>query len=157
MSALLVVVSSTFVDANFQVNVASVTWLSLIVIKTVYCFAWDVVMDWGLFRKGGRHALLRPSLSFSPTVYYVAIVFNLFTRASWSLAISQNFCRQSCSLLLGLCEVLRRGMWAVLRIELQALRGHAAAEVVLYRPTGAFVAAKELNEPLLPDGEEENI
>ena len=157
VSALGVVISSTFVPNSFKADRASVIWLLLLMVKTVFTFAWDIRMDWGLCRRGASYVFLRPTLSFPPAVYYVAIVFNLFMRASGSFAISQNICQQSCSLTLGLCEILRRGMWTVLRVEHQALRGSTTVDVVLYQAPSAgssasvfpLQGAAALAEPLL--------
>lgn len=46
-----------------------------------------------------------------------ALVFNLFGRVAWSIAISPAFCTADCVLGLGLLEMIRRSLWILLRLE----------------------------------------
>lgn len=109
-------------------------WIASLVVKTVYCYTWDVVVDWGLLRgvrcRRGRlarmhqHPLLRSRRWFRPLVYYAAMTFNIFGRVAWSIAISPAFCGSDCTLVLGLVEVVRRSIWLLLRVELQFIDSH---------------------------------
>ncbi|KAF9569246.1 hypothetical protein EC968_002616 [Mortierella alpina] len=88
-------------------------------------FAWDVYMDWGLFRfgpqGGGAHGypFLRAELVYvKPAYYYCAVVFDFFGRFAWVLRLMPlgingailSFC-------LALLEVLRRWVWNFFRLE----------------------------------------
>jgi len=137
LSALAVVFTSAATEwdpANYRAWHAA--WIAALVVKTVYCYLWDVLVDWGLlqgvqpasadhptFLRGvapdelvGR-ALLRKTIFFDPWIYYFALVFNFFGRVAWSIAISPAFCSADCVLGLGLLEMVRRALWILLRIE----------------------------------------
>eukprot|EP00051_Salpingoeca_urceolata_P016313 m.215791 g.215791 ORF g.215791 m.215791 type:complete len:516 (+) comp18645_c0_seq7:266-1813(+) len=90
-------------------------WIGSMVIKTLYCYLWDVYMDWGL---GDVDAgFLRERLVYPKWMYYIALVTNFFARISWALAISPHFCEVSCKLFFGLVEIARRGQWSIIRVE----------------------------------------
>lgn len=145
LSALFVVVSSALLpNGNNGVhNAYAVAWVVCLFVKTLYCFAWDLKMDWGLLQPRARYLFLRDVLHYAPYVYYAAILFNLFGRVTWSLAISPHYCDASCSLLLGIVEVVRRSIWLVFRAEQQKLKLALAQSA----------SAASLTQPLLPDGE----
>eukprot|EP00040_Diaphanoeca_grandis_P017143 m.89061 g.89061 ORF g.89061 m.89061 type:complete len:503 (+) comp26257_c0_seq6:406-1914(+) len=97
-------------------------WIVALIVKTTFCYYWDVVHDWGLvapvIHASKGVAMNFRQLNLYPTPYYVvAAIFNLFGRVSWALAISPQFCNSTCRLVLGLFEMLRRGVWLVLRVE----------------------------------------
>ncbi|KAF9958004.1 hypothetical protein BGZ70_009343 [Mortierella alpina] len=88
-------------------------------------FAWDVYMDWGLFRFGPHgggahgHPFLRAELVYTkPAYYYCAVVFDFVGRFAWVLRLMPlgingailSFC-------LALLEVLRRWVWNFFRLE----------------------------------------
>lgn len=122
LSAIAVVFTSA---AQSWVSPASATamrgvWIASMIIKTLYCYAWDVRMDWGL----GHKRLLRHTICFEPWYYYAAMLTNLLGRVSWALAISPNFCGESCSLSLSIIEIIRRAQWLVYRVgEYKGQRG----------------------------------
>lgn len=92
----------------------------MLVIKTVYCFVWDILVDWKLGHKYDadwnvgfslsirKHGFLRKNLLFSQHkwAYYFAMATNLLARVTWSFAISPRFCSSSCSLLFGTLPAL---------------------------------------------------
>jgi len=94
-------------------------WFTVSTITTLYCFYWDVVMDWGLGSTTSSYFLLREELHFSPPTYYTAIILDLVMRLGWAILISpsQTYVQQHVILLLGCVELLRRCMWAVFRVE----------------------------------------
>lgn len=51
--------------------------------------------------------------------YHFVIGFNLIGRVVWSLAISPHFCDSSCKLSIRLLEMIRRGVWMVIRMEFE--------------------------------------
>eukprot|EP01138_Halocafeteria_seosinensis_P015804 gb/GECG01016128.1/.p1 GENE.gb/GECG01016128.1/~~gb/GECG01016128.1/.p1 ORF type:complete len:498 (+),score=40.29 gb/GECG01016128.1/:1-1494(+) len=91
-------------------------WVVALVIKTVYCYVWDVTMDWGLWRTTSPFAL-RPRTMFSKKFYYVAMVTNAFGRVAWAFGISPHQYPEEWTLWLQTVEVLRRIQWLVFRVE----------------------------------------
>ena len=55
-------------------------WITNGIIATCYSYYWDVVMDWGLGNLSSKHLLLRDVITFSPSVYYTAIVLDFIFR-----------------------------------------------------------------------------
>ena len=57
-------------------------------LSTLYCYGWDLYMDWGLLRSkepGKRY--LRPKLLFKPLFYYYAAASNLLLRFAWTIPL----------------------------------------------------------------------
>ena len=74
----------------------------------------------GLGNPHAKHPLLRNDLVFSPRYYYLAMVVDPILRFNWILYVIFAWELQhssAVSVTVGLSEVLRRGMWAVFRIE----------------------------------------
>eukprot|EP00037_Helgoeca_nana_P026272 m.295642 g.295642 ORF g.295642 m.295642 type:complete len:374 (-) comp27181_c2_seq3:321-1442(-) len=132
VSALAVVFTSAATEWDPTHYTAwHVAWIVSLVVKTFYCYSWDVAIDWGLLQgpwwgesgvsfwsgSQGIHPLLRPTIYFDTWIYYFALVFNLFGRVAWSIAISPAFCTADCVLGLGLLEMIRRSLWILLRLE----------------------------------------
>ena len=116
VSALLVVFTSaaTSWGGPEQHDFWTSAWICALVVKTIYCYSWDVIQDWGLLRDGG---VLRSTTFFSRDLYVAALAFNFVGRIAWSIAISPAFCRADCTLGLGLLEVIRRSIWLLIRVE----------------------------------------
>lgn len=53
----------------FDNTATTAAWWFFLVLKTLYSFAWDVRMDWGLGHM--QHGFLRPSLCFPRKWYQV--------------------------------------------------------------------------------------
>ena len=56
------------------------------IFATLYSYAWDICMDWGLIR--GRlpgRRLLRDKLKYPPSFYYLSALSNLLLRFAWLL------------------------------------------------------------------------
>lgn len=90
-------------------------------LNALYCSVWDIFMDWSLGNFFAKHKGLRNHLAFRRTwVYYGAIVFDIVLRHQWIFyAIFTEDLQHSSavSFFVGLAEVLRRGVWAVFRVE----------------------------------------
>lgn len=73
----------------------------------------------GLGSLRSQNLLLRDSLHFAPSTYYVAIALNFVMRLGWALIISpdQPYLQQHYILVLGAVELLRRFQWAIFRVE----------------------------------------
>ena len=72
----------------------TVFWLYFIVkiFATLYSYAWDLYMDWGIIRtKNPSKYGLREKITFSKYFYYWAAVSNLFLRFIWIIFIWRNF------------------------------------------------------------------
>ncbi|KAF9902095.1 hypothetical protein EC991_005301 [Linnemannia zychae] len=100
-------------------------WIFISILTSCYTFAWDVYMDWGLFRFGKNgggaygHPFLRQELVYSRTwVYYMAIVLDFLGRFSWTARlIPMNVNVMVLSFALAFLEVLRRWQWNFFRLE----------------------------------------
>ena len=115
-------------------------WLAMSMLSTLFAFAWDVLVDWGLgpqpLRRAVRRYLdphapsgvdytesaswwLRPVRVYHPSWYVAAIFTDLVARLGWAVYISpgQQVVAAHVTLLLGTVELLRRAVWALLRLE----------------------------------------
>lgn len=55
---------------------------------TLYSYAWDITMDWGLIRgTKNDNKLLRDKIKFPKSFYYFSMVSNLILRFSWTLTL----------------------------------------------------------------------
>ncbi|EDW30512.1 GL26825 [Drosophila persimilis] len=108
--------------ANTFVN--PYTWLLLAasIVSTLYCFLWDVIKDFGLFRIWkGKHIFLREKLVYPPAFYYFVIVENLLLRWFWVIEFTLNhhelMTPYNTKTLGSLLEITRRFIWNYLRLE----------------------------------------
>ncbi|KAG9069414.1 hypothetical protein KI688_010316 [Linnemannia hyalina] len=100
-------------------------WIFVSTVTSFYTFAWDIYMDWGLFRFGKNgggangHPFLRQELVYSRTwVYYMAIILDFVGRFSWTVRlIPMNVNVMVLSFALAFLEVLRRWQWNFFRLE----------------------------------------
>lgn len=110
-------------------QIASIV-LWYLLFNSLYSFAWDVVMDWGLGRyRDIRYLGLRQSLLFDrASLYYLAIVMDLVLRLLWVLkyrGYGEKLSYDTFMMVVEVLEVVRRSMWSVFRIEWECLsRGH---------------------------------
>lgn len=92
-------------------------------VQSSYCYAWDVHMDWGLFRRRRRGAcgvaLREPLLvTHRKSVYVALCAFNLLLRFAWALSVFGGIPgRGGGMFFFEVIEISRRTMWAVFRIE----------------------------------------
>jgi hypothetical protein len=91
-------------------------------ISTIYSYAWDIKMDWGLLQKNDKHPYLRKYLTFEPQRnYYIICVANLIMRLAWTMTLSPNIASffgnaNIFTLITGMIEIFRRGIWNLLRV-----------------------------------------
>ncbi|KAM7221120.1 EXS family domain containing protein [Rhypophila decipiens] len=89
-------------------------------INAVYCSIWDLFMDFSLLQPQARHPFLRDITALKPWVYYVIMVIDPILRFSWIFyAIFTHNTQHSTvvSFATSLAEVIRRGLWAIIRVE----------------------------------------
>ena len=100
-------------------------WIFWAIVKTCYCYGWDLIKDWGLLQDDKY--LRRKRLFSRDWVYYVAMFTNFCGRVSWTLAISPHILGDSqWELMFALIEISRRGQWSFFRVEYQVINVEAA-------------------------------
>ena len=60
---------------KYDVDTVFYVYMSIYIVRTTYCFIWDIYMDWGLCRsnkKGDPNRFLRPKINYAPCFYYWA-------------------------------------------------------------------------------------
>lgn len=98
-----------------------VLFITVASINSIYCSAWDIIMDWSLGQTNSTHFLLRDQLLFgNPIYYYTGIVMNIILRFQWIFyAFFSNQIQQLAvtSFAIAVAEILRRFMWLFFRLE----------------------------------------
>jgi hypothetical protein len=110
-----------------------VAWLLSAIFSSGYSFAWDVKMDWGLFKRG---YLIRKETIYPKWIYVLAIIEDFFLRMIWTFNISvgeggsnllnNNILRT----IFGVLEVFRRIVWNFFRLENEHLNNCGQFRVV---------------------------
>ncbi|PNY23896.1 Protein SYG1, partial [Tolypocladium capitatum] len=102
-----------------RVNLA--LYMTFSVINSIYATIWDLFMDFSLLQAQSRHFCLRDILALKRRwPYYAIMVLDPILRFSWIFyAIFTHDAQHSTivSLLVSVLEVIRRGMWALFRVE----------------------------------------
>ena len=96
-------------------------WFRIIVgaISTTYNIIWDLYIDWGCLRKNNNHFLLREKITFPRFLYYFTICYEIIIRGAWTwyfIPLSSSLSEWK-GLFKDTLEIIRRGLWALLRIE----------------------------------------
>jgi len=95
--------------------------LVLRVIVTCFSCFWNLYIDWGLLRD--KKTGLRPKITYAPAFYYFAAVVDVILRCTWVISFvlptsdypwigSFEFAS-----LMAFVELIRRWIWALIRIE----------------------------------------
>ncbi|THH12162.1 hypothetical protein EW145_g196 [Phellinidium pouzarii] len=89
-------------------------------IASIYTCAWDLSMDWSLFKRPAQHRFLRKDIVYSSNyfVYYIAIILNIIIRFIWIfyvIDIDVNIQMRTC--IVAMLEMLRRWQWNFFRLE----------------------------------------
>jgi len=75
-----------------QNDAAMMFYIFVSIISTVYSYAWDIYMDWGLFRSFDKEKkYLRPKFLYPAWFYYYAMISNFFLRFLWILGLIRIF------------------------------------------------------------------
>ncbi|KIN99651.1 hypothetical protein M404DRAFT_16490 [Pisolithus tinctorius Marx 270] len=93
-------------------------------LSSLYSCAWDLIVDWSLFKRDTRYPLLRPDLIYTSQIasYYFAIITNVLVRFIWVIYIPPgrlSFVLRS--VIAALLELLRRVQWNFYRLESEHL------------------------------------
>ncbi|KAL7625328.1 Xenotropic and polytropic retrovirus receptor 1 [Parahypoxylon ruwenzoriense] len=90
-------------------------------INGIYTSIWDLFMDFSFFQPETRHGFLRDILGLKRRwLYYIVMLLDPVLRFSWIFyAIFTHDIQHSAlvSFLVSLAEVVRRGIWALFRVE----------------------------------------
>ena len=119
----------------------TVGWLSCFVIATLYQVWWDVFMDWELFqldyRSGLRIKLRSTRIYQHEWMYWMIFGINFVLRFGWTLSflpphylnkagvLSATFkgdISAELSPMIASAEIIRRTLWGLLRLELEAIK-----------------------------------
>lgn len=99
-------------------------WVVFATVSTLFSFYWDIKYDWGLLGDSRKNPFLRDNLCYgSSGVYYFIVAANLLLRLSWIFTLSPNIVASFhimpslFTLLIGSLEIVRRGVWNLLRVE----------------------------------------
>ncbi|KAI1272815.1 EXS family-domain-containing protein [Xylaria sp. FL0933] len=96
-------------------------FIAFSVVNGLYTSIWDLFMDFSLLQADARHPFLRDILGLKRRwVYYTIMVIDPILRFGWIFyAIFTHDAQHSTivSFLVSLSEVVRRGIWALLRVE----------------------------------------
>lgn len=96
-------------------------YIAFAAVNAIYCSIWDLFMDFSLLQANARRRLLRDITALRPVWIYYAIMFlDPLLRFSWILyAIFTHNTQHSTlvSFCVALAEVIRRGLWTLLRVE----------------------------------------
>ncbi|RYP43237.1 hypothetical protein DL768_010031 [Monosporascus sp. mg162] len=106
------------IDGTYATLGAFVTFA---MINSIYCSIWDLLMDFSLLQPEARNRFLRNLLGLKRRwPYYVIMTIDPVLRFGWIFyAIFTHDAQHSTlvSFLVALTEVMRRGMWALIRVE----------------------------------------
>jgi len=96
-------------------------WAFMTGVKTIYSWVWDVRQNWGLLNKS--HGYLRKRKHFPNWMYYGAMVFNLFARFAWTVALGPDGWKfPAINLMTAGIEIMRRTIWGILTVEMGTLK-----------------------------------
>ncbi|KAI0427326.1 EXS family-domain-containing protein [Xylaria sp. FL1042] len=119
MTILSYLTLSLFRIQNSHSNLA--LFIAFSVANSLYTSIWDLFMDFSLLQPDARHPFLRDILGLKRRwVYYAIMVIDPILRFGWIFyAIFTHNAQHSTiiSFLVSLSEVVRRGIWALLRVE----------------------------------------
>ena len=114
-------------------------WAIVALCSSLFAFAWDLRMDWGLADLDSPHYPLRAISLFPAWTYYAAAALNFVLRLSWVITISPaafgfNFPQRYFLLGIAALEIVRRSVWAVLRLEHEHVANAESYRVVTAVP-----------------------
>ncbi|KAK3902916.1 hypothetical protein C8A05DRAFT_33337, partial [Staphylotrichum tortipilum] len=119
MTILTAVFLSMYRIGDSKTNLS--IFITFATINAIYCSIWDLFMDFSLLQANARNRLLRDITAIRPVwIYYFIMTVDPILRFSWIFyAIFTHNTQHSTvvSFAVALAEVVRRGMWTLLRVE----------------------------------------
>jgi len=117
-------------------------------VNAIYCWVWDVRMDWGLWQD---KALLREELLLhSSWKYYAAMVFDFFARLIWipQIWFSKLFDDTQAYpiAIFALIEIIRRSIWVFFRIEWEVMSNFENYRVIDFVPRLAAKSTIDMSD-----------
>eukprot|EP00347_Sterkiella_histriomuscorum_P000531 403375494 len=122
-SSVLLIQFSNIFRVKYRSDMSIMIFVLVSLLSTIYSYAWDLYMDWGLFRCFDKEKkYLRPKFLYPAWFYYYAMISNFFLRFIWILSLVRTFpdwVYQSQLLVFVSCigEGFRRAQWAAIRLE----------------------------------------
>ena len=105
-------------------------------ISTCYNLFWDIYLDWGCGRKNDKHLFLREKITYPEIVYYIAIIYDIIVRTTWTwnfIHIKDSLSEWK-NILTCTLEVIRRGLWVLIRVENENLSNPENYRTILAIP-----------------------
>ncbi len=117
--------ATSIISYVYNLGYTNILWLWIFasIISTLFSYMWDLKYDWALLEKNPKNWLLRKYITFQPKRnYYIVIVANFIMRLSWTLTLSPSIASyfgnsSLLSFVTGCIEIIRRGIWNLLRVE----------------------------------------
>ncbi|KAL2119304.1 hypothetical protein VTJ04DRAFT_6264 [Mycothermus thermophilus] len=141
---------------NTKTNLS--VFITFATINAIYCSVWDIFMDFSLLQPNARTRFLRDITALRPVwIYYAVMVIDPILRFSWVFyAIFTHNTQHSTlvTFLVATAEVIRRGIWAIFRVENEhcgnVANYKAARDTPLPYHLELFVQRPSLEEPTAP-------
>lgn len=119
-------------SSALQWNAVYILGLVCRLANSMYCFVWDVVMDWGLC---SNRKLLRDELLLQSTwKYYGMILFDFVARLAWipEIWVRNMFADTQAypTAIFALIEIVRRSLWVFFRIEWEVMSNNENYRVI---------------------------
>ena len=105
-------------------------------LSTCYNLFWDIYLDWGCGRKNNLHFFLREKLTYPQVSYYLAIMYDIIIRTTWTwnfIHIKSSLSEWK-NLLTCTLEVIRRAVWVLIRVENENLSNPENYRTILAIP-----------------------
>ncbi|CEM00571.1 unnamed protein product [Vitrella brassicaformis CCMP3155] len=126
-------------EYGLSIYVSRLVWVFTYIFATIYMFFWDVYMDWGLAFDPDNY--LRPQRMYPPWLYYSISLVNLFGRLSWAMNLmpieildNERLNSNLITLWVSTMEILRRTLWALIRLENEHLTNSSRYRAMLWVP-----------------------
>ncbi len=103
-------------------------WIVFATITQLYSFGWDCRVSFDVLNIKSKNFMLRDEIIFPKINYYIWVVSTFFLRLTWVLYISPNISKSLLGspeiflLVFGYLQIIRRGIWNVIRLELEQVR-----------------------------------
>ncbi|CBZ56047.1 hypothetical protein NCLIV_064730 [Neospora caninum Liverpool] len=140
VSGLLVIFCNSVPWQTLGVSPYSVCliWVCSYLLGTIYMFAWDIKVDWGLMPDPDHFIRTRGCLMYPSWMYRSIAVGNLIGRLTWAMTLMpstfDSISGNMLILLISLMEICRRAAWTVVRLEHEHLSNSSKFRAMLWVP-----------------------